>query len=417
MIIVVRALAVLLALAGVTGAQESSCVTHCHGKESTESRRSVHAGVLACIDCHGGNPAAQRDKERSHDPEAGFRGALGRASIPELCGSCHSDPLRMHAYALPTDQLAHYRNSSHGKASLEKGDAASAVCTDCHGTHGIFPGTDPRAPTARANQPATCGRCHGDAALMKGYGLPADTIERFRGSVHGRALLQGQSRGAPSCADCHGSHGAAPPGMRDIVQVCGHCHEKTREDYRKSAHFSSGEMGCAACHEEESTDYDRSGCTACHGAHEIPAPGVWLYEGSDVGRCGHCHREEGARSREVTEAILHGRARLEKAMQQTLRDLRGAKEVGLFLEHENVYLLESRRALVSVQPLSHSLDAAAIARHLDDGLKRQDRTREMILKKRRILRDRRLMLTGLAALLLLLAGLLAVKLRSIRRLS
>jgi hypothetical protein len=415
--VVTRALALLLAFAVAAIAQESSCVTHCHGKESTKFEGGAHAAVLTCVDCHGGDPAAQRDKERSHAAEAGFRGAVPRNAIPELCGKCHSDPLRMHPYALATDQLAQYRDSSHGRALAKESSTDTAVCTDCHGTHGILSSKDPSAPTARANQPATCGRCHANQSLMERHGLPADTIDRFRSSVHGRALIEEQSRGAPSCADCHGSHGAAPPGVREIVQVCGHCHESTREGYRKSPHYSSREMSCAACHEEKSADYDRSGCTACHGAHEISRSGTWMYEGNDVGRCGHCHREEADASKEVTEAILEGRARLEHAMNETLRDLKGAKEVGLFLEHENVYLLESRRALVSVQPLSHSLDAAAITRHLDDGLKRQDRTREMLVKKRKILRDRRLLLTGLVALLALFAGLLAVKLRSIRRLS
>jgi hypothetical protein len=415
--VMARALAALLALAAATIGQESSCVTHCHGKESTEFKGGAHAAVLTCVDCHGGNAGAQRNKERSHDPEAGFRGAVPREATPELCGKCHSDPLRMHPYALPTDQLAQYRDSSHGRALESKGSADTAVCTDCHGAHGILSGSDPRAPTARTNQPATCGRCHSDVALMERHGLPADTVARFRNSAHGRALIEEQARGAPACSDCHGSHGAAPPGVREIVQVCGHCHESTREGYRKSTHYTSQEMSCAACHEEKSANYDRSGCTACHGAHEISRSGAWMYEGDDVGRCGHCHREDGDRSKKVAEAILDGRARLELAMDETLRDLKGAKEVGLFLEHENVYLLESRRALVSVQPLSHSLDAAAIARHLDDGLKRQDRAREMIVKKRKILRDRKLLLTGLAALLLLLAGLLAIKLRNIRRLS
>ncbi|MHC4224184.1 MAG: cytochrome c3 family protein [Planctomycetota bacterium] len=414
---VARVFTLVLALAAAATAQEASCVTHCHGKESTEFKGGVHSAVLACVDCHGGNAAAQRDKERSHATGAGFRGAIPRESVPELCGGCHSDLLRMRPYALPTDQLAHYRDSNHGQALLSKGGADTAVCTDCHGAHGILSGKDPTAPTARANQPATCGRCHSDQALMERHGLPADTVERFRNSVHGRALMEEQARGAPACADCHGSHGAAPPGVREIVQVCGHCHESTREGYRKSIHYSSQEMSCAACHEEKSADYDRSGCTACHGAHEIARPGTWMYTGDDVGHCGHCHREEGDRSNDVANSILDGRAHLEDAMEETLRDLKGAKEVGLFLENENVYLLESRRALVSVQPLFHSLDARAIARHLEDGLKRQDRTREMIVKKRKILRDRRLLLTGLAALLVLLAGLLAVKLKNIRRLS
>jgi len=324
----------------------------------------------------------------------------------------------MHAFALPTDQLAQYRDSSHGRALFEKGDTSVAICTDCHGTHGILPAADARAPTARVSQPATCGRCHGDALVMDPHGLPSDSVTRFTESVHGRALLEKRTRGAPSCSDCHGSHGATPPGVGDIVQVCGHCHENTREYYQQSPHYAPGAgMSCAACHtEEKGYAWTGAGCTACHGTHEILKPGDWMFEGDAVGHCGHCHREDPEALQAATE-IREGRQKLRDAMRDTVAQIRDAKAKGLFLDHEEVYLRESSRALVSTQPLAHSLDLDAIGKHLEDGLKRQDRTREMIDKKGAVLRDRRIVLGALAAFLLLLAWLFRVKLRVVRRLS
>jgi hypothetical protein len=141
-----------------------------------------------------------------------------------------------------------------------------------------------------------------------------------------------------------------------------------------------------------------------------------MYEGDAVGRCGHCHREAGPWQAAVA-AVRDGRKRLRDAMEETRAAMRDARDRGLFVEHEGVYLLESERALVSLRPLAHSLDAAAVAKHLEEGLKRQDRAREGIDKKTKVLRDRRLLLGGLAAVLLLFAALLRAKLQAIRRLS
>jgi hypothetical protein len=406
----------LLAVAAHAGDDvKPSCVTSCHGPESVQHAESVHAQALACVDCHGGDPAAHGDKAQSHDPARGYRGKPPRASIPELCGNCHADAARMLPFALPTDQLAHYRNSNHGQALFGKGDTSVAVCTDCHGIHAILPAHDPRSATAPANLPDTCERCHADEARMKPYGLPTDSVARFLKGVHGRALRT-QRRGVPSCADCHGSHGVTPPGVRGIVQVCGHCHVSTQEHYQRSPHFTSDEMHCQACHEEKTSAYRRSSCTVCHNAHDVHQPGEWFYYGDEVGRCGHCHREQDG-SLEVVTAIREGRERLDDAMAQTQRAIRSAKAQGLFLEYEEVYLRESARALISVQPLVHSVDKRAIEMHLRDGLERHQLTRESIAKKSKELRDRRILISGLAAILLLLTALFGVKLRAVRRLS
>ena len=357
-----------------------SCTANCHGEEGTALAASVHRSALACTDCHGGDPSAFRDKEKSHAPAAKFVGKPARDAVPALCGDCHADAVRMRPFGLPTDQLAHYRTSNHGKALFGRGDASVAVCTDCHGTHAILPAHDPRAPTAGANQPQTCGRCHSDPARMGAHGLPSDTADRFAKSVHGRALLVDRLRGAPSCSDCHGSHGAAPPGVQDVVQVCAHCHTNTGEEYRKSPHFASTEMGCQACHAEEAKKdpgYRRSGCTACHDAHEILAPGEWMYRGDKVGQCGHCHRQPD-RMPLLETAVLEGRKGLRAEIQETRREIEDGKARGLFLEAEHVYLRESERVLVSVRPLLHSMDEKAIRRHLEDGLRRQERAREQV---------------------------------------
>jgi hypothetical protein len=421
---------VLIAGAGTARSEEPSrgpravsCTTNCHTEEATAYRSDVHAGLLGCVDCHGGDPGAHRDADASHDESKGFlRGfAEGRIRerIPSLCGDCHADPIRMAPYGLPTDQLAHYKVSNHGKALFGHGDTTVAVCTDCHGAHGILAAKDPRAPTAAARQPATCGRCHTDAARMAPYGLATDVVDRFARSVHGKALLEARVRGAPSCADCHGSHGAAPPGVSAVVDVCAHCHTNTGEQFRLSPHFAKAdEMRCSSCHEdpaEAGHGWNRGGCTACHDAHEVLEPGDWMYDGDAVGHCGHCHRQSDPGVADAQAAIRQGRADLLEAMAATRREIQDAKDHGIFLETERLDLHESERFLVSVQPLIHSMDATKIRKHLKDGIERQRRTHETLGKMRTVLRDQKILMAGAALILLLLAALFWVKLSEARR--
>jgi len=395
--------------------QQESCATNCHGAEATAASLSVHAGRVSCVECHGGDASAVRDKDASHAASAGFRGKPTRAQIPELCGNCHADPQRMFAYELPTDQLVHYRTSGHGKALFEKGDTNVAVCSDCHTAHAVSRVDDPSSPTHRSNLPATCGKCHADAALMDQYGLPANIVAEFEASVHGKALLVDRTRGAPSCIDCHSSHGIVPPGVAVIEQVCARCHENTGEYYRQSPHAGSPEMNCSSCHLDE-PGFRRSECAACHGAHAIATPGPEMFQGTEPGHCAHCHREDDGAAA-VSATILDGTKRLQAVMDETSRSLRLAKQQGLFVDNEQIHLQESQRVLVSVKPISHSLDVAVINAAFDDGVRRQDRTREIVQRQHVVLRDRRLLVGGVCFVLLMLVGLLVVKLGAVRKLS
>ena len=46
----------------------------------------------------------------------------------------------------------------------------------------------------------------------------------YQKSVHYAALTKGNDLSAPTCNDCHGNHGAAPPGVGSVANVCGTCH-------------------------------------------------------------------------------------------------------------------------------------------------------------------------------------------------
>ena len=70
--------------------------------------------------------------------------------------------------------------------------------------------------------------------------------------MHGKALLDKGDLSAPTCNNCHGNHGAAPPQTGSVVYACGTCHGKIAklfEDTKMRHKFETeGLPGCATCH-------------------------------------------------------------------------------------------------------------------------------------------------------------------------
>ena len=251
---------------------EESCAT-CHPDVRTQYSGSIHAKEFGCTSCHGGDPALV--SVEAHSVAKGYRGKPERKDIPALCATCHADPNRMKPYGLSTDQYAQYQTSRHGQL-LAQGDPRVAVCTDCHGTHGILAPEEPTSPVARRNIPATCGHCHADPMLMAKYQLPADQVDKFRHSVHGIALFDEEHPLAPTCATCHGAHGATAPEVGSISLVCGHCHMRTREYFNGSPHRKAVDEG------------KMSECVSCHGYHDTTHPDHTLFDTA----CPTCHAAE-----------------------------------------------------------------------------------------------------------------------------
>ena len=71
---------------------------------------------------------------------------------------------------------------------------------------------------------------------MKEYDIPTNQYEEFTKSVHGVDLLEKHDLSAPACNSCHGNHGAIPPGVESISEVCGTCHALNAELFQASPH-------------------------------------------------------------------------------------------------------------------------------------------------------------------------------------
>jgi hypothetical protein len=316
------------------GVAEASC-TVCHPEIAVEFKASVHADEVSCTDCHGGNPKAT--DLQAHDVNAGYIGKPSRASIPELCASCHADPVRMKPYGLPTDQLAQYRTSQHGQL-LARGDTRAAVCTDCHATHRILQPLEPSSTVSRRNIATTCGRCHSAQKLMTAYNLPADQVEKYNLSVHSTALLVDEHPAAPTCATCHGTHGAVLPQAGEIDKVCGHCHTHSRKFFVAGPHGNAMKEGKI------------SECVACHGYHDIAIPDATLFDTT----CHVCHAPDSTASLTGQKLkTLLNRAR--ESLEIATTDLQQAEKKFPRVRRYRARLQQARAYFIQALPEQHAL--------------------------------------------------------------
>jgi len=351
-------------------ATASYCET-CHSDVKVEFKSSVHFREgFTCTSCHGGDPKASVETA-AHG--GSFRSLKDRKQIPLACASCHSDSARMKAYGLPTDQLALYQTSIHGKR-LAEGDTRVAVCTDCHGVHQILPPTDPQSQTHYRNIAATCEHCHGDKQLMANYKISAQVVADYDESVHGKAMHEGNKR-APVCSSCHGNHGAAPPGVGDVSIVCGNCHQEERNNFRLSPHRHA--MADAGIPE----------CAGCHSNHRILKTSDALWSTT----CQQCHAADSAESKrgqDIHNLIVAAEDEIKKADQS----VQEAAKIPLDVSDYQARLEEARTYMVQVLPVGHSLmtnEVEDLTRHAKStALEIQ----EEVQKKQEIFRTRRIVL-------------------------
>lgn len=354
-------LTVLLFTALPSFAQKDSCID-CHQQLKGELlapaqafNLDVHQKFgLSCKDCHGGNPGAE-DMDLAKDKT--FKGRPQRTKIPEFCASCHSDSARMRNFnpGLRVDQLALYWTSRHGTL-LRKGDDRVAVCTDCHGAHGILAATHPKSWTFPWNIPQVCSRCHSDKEYMKAYRTPTNQLEEYKESVHAHALLEKKDLSAPVCNDCHGNHGAVPPEITSIAYVCRQCHSSTGELFSRSPHKKA---------------YDEIGiseCDACHGNHRILPPSDEMLGTGEKAVCIQCH-DENSKPYFIASRIKGNLDGFIAKIHEVENLLNKADRQGVEVSEPKFKLLEINTILILVRNLTHGLDLAEIEGKIGEGEK------------------------------------------------
>ena len=316
----------------------------------------VHARAgFTCASCHGGDPRAE-DQEVAHDPRKGFRGKPSPRDIPTLCGTCHADAAAMKHFdpSLRVDQLSEYRTSGHGKRLL-KGDETVATCVSCHGVHGILPVKDSRSPVYPTRIAQTCNRCHGDAKLMGAHELPSDVYAKYSQSVHHEALTRKGDLSAPTCNSCHGNHGAAPPQVGSVANVCGTCHSVFAEEFKASPHWEAfAQMGLP-------------GCVTCHENHRIVHPTDAFLSIGKEGKCGDCH-EAGTEGARAAAAMYADLLRLQGETDAARAALRREAEAGMEVSRAQFDLSRADEALTKARADVHYFQPYAVQQAVAGGL-------------------------------------------------
>ena len=351
---------------------------------------------FGCLACHGGLAG--------HDAAAGFLSKPERRDIPRICGQCHSDGGYMRQFnpSLRTDQISEYYTSIHGQRLAQFNDPDVATCTDCHKAHEIRPPSDPLSSTYPSNVAETCGACHADPTRMAKHRIPTDQLAQYRTSVHGRLMIEEGDLSAPTCNDCHGNHGAAPPGIGSIRNVCGQCHSIMADFLAQSGHIDFFQQA------------GLPGCETCHGNHEIQpvADSLLALRQNDV--CYRCHSSADTVGHEFTamSALIDS---LESDFDRSRNDLVEAANAGMEVSQAQFELEEVNNALTKARGAIHSFHIGPVRTNVDEGRKltRAGEERATAAMAEHSFRRQGLAMSA-TIILLLIAGIL-LKIRQLER--
>ncbi|UCH84835.1 MAG: cytochrome c3 family protein, partial [Candidatus Latescibacterota bacterium] len=259
----------------------------CHEDVEEEYRFSVHRmgrlrgseGAATCADCHNGHHVLAASDTTS---------LINHKRIPYMCGECHgSDAVVTSEYVRLPISLPNYLKSIHG-IGWKKGEH-TAVCTDCHGTHGLRTAQDPESSINRFRLAETCSACHSTEA------------REYQRSVHGKALAMG-IEDSPTCTTCHEEHlirrhddpRARVSAEHRARELCGSCHTDPElvskygitggvvESFLDSYHGWAIDRGSKLV----------ANCTDCHDTHEIRSvidPESSIHPANVTATCGRCH--------------------------------------------------------------------------------------------------------------------------------
>lgn len=341
---------------------KDSCVA-CHTQMGdqlaapvTAMQDDIHAQRgLSCADCHGGDPA-QDDPTLSMSPRKGFVAKPKPKDVPQFCGKCHSNAEFMKRFnpSLRVDQEAEYFTSVHGKLARQ-GDAKVATCISCHGFHGIKAVKDPNAPVYPLKVAQTCGQCHANADYMRPYSIPTDQVEKYSQSMHREALVKKLDLSAPTCNDCHGNHGAAPPGVTAVANVCGTCHTRQSDLFQKSPHKAPFETAQLA------------GCVVCHNNHEIHSPTDEMLGVSQRATCVSCH-SQGDAGYQATEKMRRMVDELAGHINQAEQLLGRAARAGMEVSRPQFEMKDAQDKLINARVVIHSFSPGEMETVINPGL-------------------------------------------------
>jgi predicted CXXCH cytochrome family protein len=237
---------------------------------------------------------------------------------------------------------------------VSQGDTKPATCISCHGNHGVLAVKDSNSPVYPSRVAETCGRCHVDADYMKPYGIPTDQLAKYLTSVHAETLFKKLDLSAPTCNDCHGNHGAAPPGAASVANVCGTCHVRQSELFQKSPHKPVFEgLGIADC-------------LACHSNHDISHPTDAMLGNDDKAVCTACHTE--GTGFDAAGLMRRSLDRLSERIASAETILDHGTRLGMEVSRTRFELNEARSHLIDARVVVHAFSPHELGAAVNPGM-------------------------------------------------
>jgi hypothetical protein len=366
-------------------------------------KADIHAAKgFGCVACHGGDGTI--GGMESMDRKKGYIGKPTPVQVVEVCGRCHSDANFMRQYnpSLRVDQVSEYSTSVHGRRLREQKDEKVATCASCHKPHSIRPANDARSTVHPTRVADTCGSCHANKEYMAPYKIPTDQVEKYKKSVHWKMIATKGDLSAPTCNDCHGNHGATPPGVSSVVNVCGQCHVVNSELFNKSVHNKIFvQMGIP-------------GCAGCHSNHAIQETSDAMLGAGDQSVCATCHSPTSSGAVLAT-AMFSSIERLKTGYEKAHALLSSAEHAGMEVSQPLFELNEAKTALIKARAAIHGFDQAILNKEVEPGLKVAEKVHARGVRVLDELQFRRKGLAISALILFALVVGLIVKIRQMER--
>jgi len=186
---------------------------------------------------------------------------------------------------------------------------------------------------------------------LNGGPLPTNQGEQYARSVHHAAMTQKSDLSAPTCNDCHGNHGAAPPGVDAIANVCGTCHTVFATKFALSTHAVIFERGCVECHSN----------------HDILEPTDAMVGTDDKALCATCH-SEGDNGHKAATAMRAGIEKLKAAIAHSEAEVAAVENAGIEMGDQILTVREAANHLTLARTELHAFDPAVVQSVLDEGL-------------------------------------------------
>lgn len=386
----------------------------CHrdGDEITPRAPDNHAGLTSaiCQNCH--LPA-----EMLVAPKPPAPAAAGPVPTPvahpepvpgvNTCFDCHStlDDANL------VENATRWQRSIHAERDV--------TCVDCHGgdsssaakEEAKAPDTGYIGEPAKTKIPALCASCHADVTKMRQYDLPTDQYNKYRESIHGFRLAQGDPNVA-TCADCHNDHmilkandPASSVYPANVPQTCANCHAdetlmaaydiRTNQFalYKESVHghalldeqnfrapncatchgthgaappgFDEVANVCGSCHSATQDYYLQSAhfshseqtpkCITCHGRYDVTEPGEAMFLGGEPRHCGSCHAGD-SEPGQVARALNQTITAAAEAIDESETAIEAARDVGMLVAPLEEQLRDANTNLIIARAAQHTLN-------------------------------------------------------------